>query len=352
MLDGLKLSIDAMGGDDAPDIVIKGLEHYLKTGGIGHKARFLLHGHEDKLTPLLAKAPLLSARSEIHHTEKAFTMDTKPAQAMRRGKGSSMWNAVESVKNGEAEVVLSAGNTGALMAVSKLILRMKSGVERPAIAGLWPRAKGNNGVVLDIGANIECDANQLTEFAVLGAAYHRALYGSDNPTVGLLNVGTEDQKGHASIQLAHDRLTNNAINLNYIGFIEGNDISTGNADVVVTDGFTGNVALKTAEGTARLVGGFVKEALTDGVLGKLSALLNYKSLKRLKDRMDPRKVNGGVFLGLNGVVIKSHGGTDAIGFANAVQVAVTMAESHFNAEIERALAVLHRDDETMEASKA
>ncbi len=256
MLDGLIISVDAMGGDDAPDIVIHGIEYFLKHAGKGRHARFIIHGDEAQLAPLLAKTPQTRERSEVHHTESVIAMDAKPATAMRRGKGTSMWNAIESVKLGEAKVAVSAGNTGALMAMSKLLLRMQKGVQRPAIAARWPHQEGF-GVVLDVGANLECDANQLREFAVLGEAYYRALYKKKKPSIGLLNVGTESLKGNAIIQAAHDSLSCSDLGLNYIGFVEGNDISMGDVDVIVTDGFTGNVALKTAEGTARLIGKFI-----------------------------------------------------------------------------------------------
>ncbi len=347
MLDGLVLSVDAMGGDAAPDIVINGIEYFLKHDGKNRHARFLIHGDSAQLKPLLAKAPLTRGRSEVQHTDSVIAMDAKPAQAMRRGKGTSMWNAIESVKAGEAKVAVSAGNTGALMAMSKLLLRMKPGVQRPAIAARWPHQQGY-GVVLDVGANLECDANQLREFAVLGEAYYRALYKKDKPSIGLLNVGTEELKGNATIQAAHDSLSCSTLGLNYIGFVEGNDISMGDVDVIVTDGFTGNIALKTAEGTARLLGKFIKAALQDNIWSRMASILNLPALKRMKKRMDPRTGNGGVFLGLNGIVIKSHGGTDAIGFASALSVALEMADSHFLEEIERTLSALHDEDESME----
>ncbi len=347
MLDGLVLSIDAMGGDAAPNIVINGIEYFLKHEGKNRHARFIIHGDETQLKPLMAKAPLTTGRSEIQHTPDVIEMDAKPSYAMRRGKGTSMWNAIASVKEGEAKVAVSAGNTGALMAMSKLLLRMKAGVQRPAIAARWPHQQGF-GVVLDVGANLDCDANQLREFAVLGEAYYRALYKKDKPSIGLLNVGTEELKGNATIQAAHDSLSCSKLGLNYIGFVEGNDISMGDVDVIVTDGFTGNIALKTAEGTARLLGKFIKSALQDNLWSKIMSFLNMPALARMKKRMDPRTGNGGVFLGLNGIVIKSHGGTDAIGFASALSVALEMADSQFLHEIERTLSALHDEDESME----
>ncbi len=340
MLDGVIISVDVMGGDDAPDIVIAGCERFLKTAGKSRAARFLLHGDDAAINKLLKKAPLTAARCEINHTDKSVAMDEKPGQALRRGKGSSMWNAIASVKAGEARVAISAGNTGALMAMSKLQLRMKEGVQRPAIAGVWPRA-GGQCIVLDIGANIDCDETQLTEFAVLGEAYYRALYKKTSPSVGLLNVGTEDEKGTGTIKAAHKRFNDLDFGLNYAGYVEGNDISTGTVDVIVTDGFTGNIALKTAEGTGRFIGDLVKTALDGNVLGKIAKVINAAAFLRLKAQIDPRNFNGGAFLGLNGVVVKSHGGTDAVGYANALNVAMSLAESEFNAEIEKTLARLH-----------
>lgn len=346
MLDGLVLSIDAMGGDDAPDIVIEGIEYFLKHEGKGRKARFLLHGDEAQLAPLLAKCPLTTERSEVCHTEKTVSMEDKPSRALRQGKGSSMWNAIEDVKTGEARVGVSAGNTGALMAMSKIQLRAKTGVQRPAIAALWPRANGM-AVVLDVGANIECDPSQLTEFAVMGEAYFRALYGKENPSVGLLNVGTESLKGNATVKAAHERLSESELGLNYIGYVEGTDISYGDVDVVVTDGFSGNIALKTAEGTAKLIKDLSQNALAGGIWSKFTSALNYMNLRKLQKRIDPRKANGGVFLGLNGIMIKSHGGTDKIGFANALNIAMGLAESDFLSEIERQLTALHDEDDNI-----
>lgn len=346
MLDGLVVSIDAMGGDDAPDVVVSGIEYFLKHEGKGRRARFLLHGDQEALEPLLKKAPRTRERSEVCHTETSVTMDEKPSQALRKGKGSSMWNAILAVKEERATIALSAGNTGALMAMSMMILRRMQGVQRPALAATWPRPDGVS-VVLDVGANVEANASQLTEFAVLGEAYYRALYKTEKPTIGLLNVGTEDQKGNAVTKAAHERLKQSDIGLNYQGFVEGNDISFGNTDVVVTDGFTGNIALKTAEGTAKLIGKFFTEALFGNIWSKLTTMLNGVALIKLKKRIDPRRVNGGVFLGLNGIVIKSHGGTDKVGYANALNIAIGLAESNFLEDIEREVEALHDEDDNI-----
>lgn len=344
--DGLVVSIDAMGGDDAPDIVIEGIEYFLKHEGKDRRARFLLHGDKAQLDPLLQKNPRTRERSEVCHTETSISMEEKPSQALRKGKGSSMWNAILAVKEERAGIVLSAGNTGALMAMSMIILRRMQGVQRPALAATWPRPNGVS-VVLDVGANVEANASQLTEFAVLGEAYYRALYKVEQPTIGLLNVGTEDQKGNATIKAAHERLSQSHIGINYQGYVEGNDISFGNTDVVVTDGFTGNIALKTAEGTAKLIGKFFTEAMFGNIWSKFTTFLNGIALLKLKKRIDPRGVNGGVFLGLNGVVIKSHGGTDKVGYANALNIAIGLAESNFLEEIEREVQALHDEDDNI-----
>ena len=256
MLDGLILSVDAMGGDNAPEIVIKGIEYFLKHEGKNRSARFLLHGDEAKLKPLLEKCKHAGQRSEIRHTETEIAMDEKPSVALRKGKGSSMWNTIEAIRNKEANIAVSAGNTGALMAISKIRLRNKQGVQRPPLAASWPNPNGM-GIVLDVGANVDCDAAQLTEFAVLGEAYYRALYKVEKPRVGLINVGSEEGKGNDAVKAAHERLSQSQLGLNYVGYVEGNDISTGGSDVFVTDGFTGNVALKTAEGTAKLIGTYL-----------------------------------------------------------------------------------------------
>jgi phosphate acyltransferase len=325
----LTLSIDAMGGDNAPDIVIEGLAHAAKDHpGV----RFLVHGPKARLEPMLARHPAARAASTLHDVEGIIPMDVKPRQAMRQWKGTSLGNAIASVAAKEADAVVSAGNTGALMAIAMLQLRLVQGIDRPALTASWPTMTGK-AVVLDVGANVSANAAQLVEFAIMGEAFHRAVFGSGRPKVGLLNVGSEDEKGHEEIKAAAKLLREANVDLEFAGFIEGDDISKGVVDVVVTDGFTGNIALKTAEGTAKLVSAFLKEALTSSLQSKVGALIASKALRGLKDRMDPRTVNGAVFLGLNGLVVKSHGGTDGKGFAAAVNVAVRMAQSHFRDEV-------------------
>jgi len=346
MPDGLIISVDAMGGDDAPDIVINGLEHFLKNEGQGHNLRFALHGDKAQLEPLLQKAPLTKAASTIAHTDMAIAMDAKPSHALRRGKGSSMWNTVAAVKSKEASVGISAGNTGALMAMSKLQLRTMPGVQRPALAARWPHSNGEC-VILDVGANVESDAAQLTEFAVMGEAYFRALHNTPKPKVGLLNVGVEQQKGNAVVKAAHERLDESELGLNYKGYVEGTDISLGSVDVIVTDGFTGNIAIKTAEGTAKLVRRFLEESYRANAFSKFVALMSKPVLNRISKRINPSRVNGAVFLGLNGIIVKSHGGTDMVGFASALTIAMHLAESDFLEEIERTLTALHDEDDNI-----
>ena len=274
---------------------------------------------------------------EVRHTDKTVAMDEKPAQAMRRGKGSSLWNAIEAVKSGEAGAVVSAGNTGALMAISKLLLRMSAhGLERPAIVASWPTLRGVT-AVLDVGANVESDAEQLVEFAIMGEAFHAAVHGAARPTIGLLNVGSEDMKGHEEVREAARILREGGFGLDYKGFVEGDDIAKGTVDVVVTDGFTGNIALKTAEGVARFISALMKEALTSSVPAKAGALLAMPALQRMRQRIDPSAINGGPLLGLNGIVVKSHGGADAKGFGNAIRIAVELARSDYLRKVSESL---------------
>jgi glycerol-3-phosphate acyltransferase PlsX len=320
-----------MGGDHGPTVTIPGVDMARQ---LMPDVKFLLHGDTRAIAAVLTAHPQLRDASEIRHADKVISMDEKPAQAMRRGKGSSLWNAIEAVKTGEAAAAVSAGNTGALMAISKLILRMAANLERPAIVASWPTAKGTT-AVLDVGANIQSDAAQLVEFAVMGAAFHHAVHGSTRPTVGLLNVGSEEQKGHESVREAARILKETSLDLNYQGFVEGDDIAKGSVDVIVTDGFTGNVALKTAEGLARFFANELRSSLTSSPLAMLGAFLAQGALRKLRARMDPGAVNGGPLLGLNGIVVKSHGGTDARGFASALQVTANLARSDFSKEVRR-----------------
>jgi len=332
--DSIVISVDAMGGDHGPSIVAPGLAIALERLN-GRHVRFLLHGDEARLAGELARVPQVKACSEVRPAELVIGMQDKPAQAVRRGKGSSLWNAVESIRAGEAQAALSAGNTGALMAISKLILRMVSSeLDRPAIVASWPTARGVS-TVLDVGANVTSEAAQLVEFAIMGEAFHRAVHGVARPSVGLLNVGSEDMKGHEEVREAHRILREGGLPIDYHGFVEGDDIARGSVDVVVTDGFTGNIALKTAEGVARFVRDLLREAFTSDVRSKLGAAIAAPTLRRMMERLDPGALNGAPLLGLKGIVVKSHGGADAKGFANAVVVAADMARSDFAGEIDR-----------------
>jgi len=323
MVEPRTLALDAMGGDHGPDVVIPGAAISL----VRHpQLSFIFYGDEARIQPILDKHADLKARSRVVHTTLVVAMHDKPSQALRRGKGSSMWMALEAVKTGEAHAAVSAGNTGALMAMARLILRPMAGIERPAIAALWPTVKSEC-IVLDVGANIGATARQLGDFAMMGAAMARALFHIEKPTVGLLNVGVEEIKGAEEVKQAHAWLKDTKLPLIYKGFVEGDQIGQGIVDVVVVEGFAGNIALKTAEGTARQVGQYLRQAMSRTFMSRLGALLASGGFKVLKHKMDPRRVNGGTFLGLNGIAIKSHGGTDAYGFASAVDLGFEMAES-------------------------
>ncbi len=343
------LSIEAMGGDAAPEVAIEGLSLFCRQR---ENIDFILHGDEARLSALLAKHPEALKRCEIRHTDIFVRMEDKPSQALRKARGSSMWNAVECVKKGEAQAAVSAGNTGALMAISIMLLRKMAGVHRPGMTALWPTMTGTS-VVLDVGANLEADAAQLVTFAVMGEAYARAVTGKAHPSIGLLNIGSEDSKGHGHLKAAAELLGNADLGLNYYGFVEGDDISGGTVDVVVTDGFSGNVALKTAEGTARLVAQYLKEAFSGTARAKAGAYLASGGLNRLRDKMNPSNVNGGVLLGLNGVVVKSHGGTDTEGYATAINLAADLAVSQYKDEVSAGLSrVAALTDETDESAVA
>jgi glycerol-3-phosphate acyltransferase PlsX len=327
------IAIDAMGGDHAPRMVIEGMD----IARVRHpEARFLLHGDEAVLKPLVAAIPQLASVCDIHHADTSIAMDAKPSQALRQGRDSSMWRAIESVKAGDANAVISAGNTGALMAIAKFQLRTLPGISRPAIAAIWPTMRGDS-ILLDAGANIEVDAAMLVDFAIMGEAFARAVLGVPQPTVGLLNVGAEALKGTDSVREADRMLREANLPMQYRGFVEGDDISSGTTDVVVADGFTGNIALKTAEGTARLVAHYLSTAIRRSFFARIGAFFAMGALKTMRARLDPRRVNGGTFLGLNGTVVKSHGGTDGFGFASALELAIDMAHSRFAAEITEAL---------------
>jgi len=338
------IALDAMGGDFGPSVVIPGAALSLERQP---NADFILFGNETRIREALGAHPALAKRTRVVHTDFVIASDEKPSQAMRRGKGSSMWLALEAVKNGEAAAAVSGGNTGALMAMAKLILRPLTGIERPAIAALWPTVTAEC-IVLDVGANIGATAQHLTDFAILGAGMARALFHVERPAVGLLNVGSEEIKGNEAVKEAHAWLKDHDLPITYKGFVEGDEIGHGVADVIVVEGFAGNIALKTAEGTAKQVRRYIKDAMGSSLLSRAGAMLARGGFMALNERMDPRRMNGGTFLGLNGIAIKSHGGSDAVGFASAIDLAYEMADSGLIARLTSDLAAC----QTMTAGKA
>ncbi|HLJ21567.1 MAG TPA: phosphate acyltransferase PlsX [Stellaceae bacterium] len=337
MADGIVIALDAMGGDHAPESVVNGAHIALKRFPHVH---FQLFGDEQKIRPLLAKRKKLARRATVHHTDEAVSGEAKPSQALRSGRRSSMRLAIDAVAEGKAHCVVSAGNTGALMAMAKVVLRTVPGIDRPAMASYFPTRRGES-VMLDLGANVECDADNLVQFALLGDVFARTVLGLVQPVVGLLNVGSEELKGHDAVREAAARLRDTLSPISFYGFVEGDDIGAGTVDVIVTDGFTGNIALKTAEGTVKLVIDFFRAAFRHSLLGRIGYLFARGALNRMRGRLDPRKYNGAVFLGLQGIAVKSHGGADALSFANAISVAVDMKANGFLDKIREELARLH-----------
>ncbi|MEM7210465.1 MAG: phosphate acyltransferase PlsX [Pseudomonadota bacterium] len=333
------ISIDVMGGDLGPAPVIAGVA---RCAGKDPNLRFVLHGDEATITRLVSKRRKLRECVDVRHTDDVVAMDEKPSRALRRGKKTSLWQALESVSSGEASAAVSAGNTGAIVAMAMLVLRKAPGVDRPAIAVHWP-ADNENGfnVVLDMGADVRADAQNLVQYAVMGAEYSRLAFGVSDPRVGLLNVGTEDTKGHSDQREAKELLgelaTHPESGFSFNGFVEGTDIMGEETDVIVTDGFTGNIAMKASEGTARFIRQTLKDAFTHSILSRFGALFAMGSLRRLRKRIDPRRVNGGVFLGLNGSVVKSHGSADSLGHASAIHLAAKIASNDLTGRVGRRL---------------
>jgi glycerol-3-phosphate acyltransferase PlsX len=321
-----------MGGDNAPDMIIEGLDSVARRQ---NDVRFLLFGDESRLTPLLARYAAAKSACEVRHTNEAVAADAKPTAALR-SKASSMRLAIEAVESGEAAAVISAGNTGALMAIAVVVLRTLPGIDRPAIATMLPTERGES-VMLDLGANVECDADNLVQFAVMGEAYARNELGLAEPSIGILNVGVEMLKGNEAVKGAAAILQEANLPIKFYGFVEGDDIGKGTVDVVVTDGFTGNVALKTAEGTVRMFGNLLKRSLMGSLRGKLGAWLARDAIEAFRSAFDPRRFNGAMLIGLNGICVKSHGGTDGIGFAHAVDVAINLARRNLNEVIKQDL---------------
>ncbi len=332
-LSEIVVSVDAMGGDKGCSAVVAGM---VQVANSNPRIKFIVHGDQAQLAPLVAKRKILTGICEIRHTTDVITMDDKPSHAMRHGKESSMWSTINAVKTKEAAVAVSCGNTGALMAISMLRLRKLPGVYRPAIAILWPsRNPSGFNVMLDVGADIRADAADLLKYALMGASYARNGFGLKRPRVGLLNVGTEEHKGRPELKEAHELISETFVggDYEYVGFVEGNDIPSDTVDVIVTDGFTGNIALKTGEGTANMIGTAMRESFKATWLSRLGALFAIVPLKRFSRRIDPRRKNGGVFLGLNGTVVKSHGGADATGIAAAITLAFDLADERFSEKL-------------------
>lgn len=341
MVEKIQISLDAMGGDNAPRIVIEGAALALERH---QDIAYHIFGDEMKIAPLLDEYPKLKLSTKVHHSDLVVKMDDNPSQALRHArKGASMWLAIESVKNRESKVAVSAGNTGALMALSKFSLKTMANIGRPAIAAIWPTLRGES-VVLDMGATIGADAKQLVDFSILGSTMAHVLYRRKKPTVGLLNIGVEEVKGLEEIRTAGKILREADLPfLDYVGFIEGDDVGKGTTDVVVTEGFVGNIALKMAEGTAKQIASYIRSSMESNWRSKIGYLLAKPAFDDLREKMDPRKLNGGVFLGLNGIVIKSHGGTDGEGFSAAVEMAYQMAGNNLIEDITRDLVHYHRN---------
>ena len=316
MADLIKIAIDAMGGDNSPKKIIDGIIHNHKNN---KENFFKIFGDKKKIFSLI-KSKIDSQSYEIIHTENFVLSTDSPLEAAKKGKNTSMWLSIESVKKKEADIVISAGNTGALLVIAKLNLKMIKDIDKPALSALWPNKNGMS-VVLDLGANIDCSSKNLFDFSIMGASLYTSLFQDKKPNIGLLNIGSEELKGNETIKETFKILSNKkSENYNFAGYIEGNQIMDGKINVIISDGFTGNIALKTAEGTANFIVKELKKAMTGSIIGKISSILNYYNLKKFKNRLDPRLYNGAIFLGLDSPVVKSHGGTDFIGFSNSLDV--------------------------------
>jgi glycerol-3-phosphate acyltransferase PlsX len=344
----ITISLDAMGGDAAPGMVVGGAALARERHP---NLRFLLFGDEAKLTPLLSRHRALRNVAEVRHTDQQVKSTDRPSHALRQSRQSSMRLAINAVAQGEAGGVVSAGNTGALMAMSKFVLKPMKGIDRPALCGFLPTLRGES-VMLDLGANVECDQDNLVQFAIMGAAFARTILGLPRPTVGLLNVGEEELKGNEAVKGAAGILNEANLPLRFHGFVEGDDIAKGTTDVVVTDGFSGNVALKTMEGTATLFSQFLRTAFSQSMMSKLGYLLAKPAMTALRERIDPRHHNGGVFLGLNGISVKSHGSMDDVGFATAIGLAVDMVADDLIGRITADMAQFSNHNETRDRAVA
>ncbi len=344
MPDAVIVAVDGMGGDNAPGMIVEGLSLARRRMP---DVEFLVFGDESQLRPLIEADTETARACTIRHTADAVSMDDKPTTALRTGKNSSMRLAIDAVDTGEAHAVVSAGNTGALMAMATIVLRTLPGIARPAIASAFPTLRGQT-VMLDLGANIECDADSLVQFAVMGEVFARNELGLEQPSIGILNVGVEGLKGNEHVKKAAAILAESPLPIKFHGFVEGDDLSAGTVDVIVTDGFTGNIALKTAEGAVRLFGHYLRESLLSSLRTRLGALIARPALQTMRDRFDPRQYNGAMLVGLNGICIKSHGGTDGVGFANAIVAAVNLVRREFNERIREDLEELIAAEATME----
>ena len=340
----ITIAIDAMGGENSPDKIINAVSLFVKKNNSREDYILNLFGEKEKITEKLNALKIPLKNIIITHTESVISDEDTPLTAIKNSKNTSMWNCIQSQLNGQADISLSAGNTGVLLVISRMILKMMNKVNKPALAGLWPNQKGMN-VVLDLGANIECDENNLIEFAELGSALYKSIFPDGRPIVSLLNIGSEEIKGTDVLKNAFKKLNilSNNNNFEFNGYIEGNKIMSGESNVIVTDGFTGNIALKTAEGTAKFITDNLKRSLTENLLSKLSLIFSYFSLKKFKEKLDPRKYNGAILLGLNGPVVKSHGGTDHIGFYHSIDLCYKIVKGNLMLQIKKNLN--HPEDE-------
>ena len=334
MNEKIVIAVDAMGGENSPKKIIDGIKLVLKNN---NNLYFNLFGKSDQINNLIENNDLIKQKCKVFDSELTIKDNESPLQAAKKNDKSSMWQTLNSVKINESHIALSAGNTGALLILSKMILEMIKGIDKPALAGLWPNKKGMN-IVLDLGANIECSDKNLIDFSYMGSSLYKSLFHDDLPKIALLNVGSEEIKGHDEIKKTYQFLKETKlIDFEFIGFVEGNHITEGTANVIVTDGFTGNIALKTAEGTATFVTNILKESLNKNFYSRFLTFLNYLNFKKFKDRLDPRKYNGAIFLGLNGPVVKSHGSTDSFGFANSIKMCKKIVEGNLIEKIKQNL---------------
>ena len=340
----ITIAIDAMGGDNSPNKIIEGLALFLKTNAEKDDFFINLYGDNERIEVELNKFSISKKHIKVIHSSAEVSDDETPLTAVKNSRNTSMWNCINSQIVGDTDISLSAGNTGVLLVISRMILKMMSQLSKPALAGLWPNKKGMN-VVLDLGANIECNDDNLVEFAQLGSALYKSLYPNDKPLVSLLNVGSEEIKGTEILKKAYKKLNSLSDDNNFLfkGYIEGNQIMSSNSNVIITDGFTGNVALKTAEGTAKFITDNLKKSLAENILSKISLIFSYFALKRFKDKLDPRKYNGAIFLGLNGPVVKSHGGTDAFGFYHSIDLCYKIVKGNLLDQIRNNLNHLTND---------